>query len=402
MPSRYICRVCRREIPHAGSECPHCNARTALRVGATPQVLIVVFAVMTALFALTQIYAREFHRQSAARGQTHFRIARTLAAYGYFEQAIEEYRDALSYSRDEFDYRLGLALTLYLSRRFGEAEQQLLQIRAIEPTHAQVNLLLARAARRSGRWSEAENYYRTAIYGRWPRNADENRLRTRFALVDLLEEAGRGLPVVTELLTILDEEAWEPDLARRIAYALLEFDAPRGAVRVLRQVLKAQPNDRQVLAALGKAEFQLGNYAAARQAFRRSRLYRDDDEIARQLEICEEILRLDPTNPRIGGRERYRRGREILGRTLTYLNSCVNPFGAEFAGPPAPQPPAVEKAFRQAREQYARTGRPRDYDQGVQDRLAAAEQLWAARASVCTNIWDEDEALARVLEKLGR
>ena len=169
MASRYICLICRNPIPHAGAECPHCKSRSAAVVGATPRMLAAMFAVMVVFFYAAHLYNREFNRERLHRAEEHFLQARTLADYGYFEEAAAHYRDALAHDRDRFEYRLGLALALYSLGRRQEAENQLLELRAQRPTDAEVNRLLARLARRAGRREEAANHYRNAIYGRWPR-----------------------------------------------------------------------------------------------------------------------------------------------------------------------------------------------------------------------------------------
>ncbi|MEZ5364674.1 MAG: tetratricopeptide repeat protein [Bryobacterales bacterium] len=145
-----------------------------------------VFIVMLALMAGAAAYNRAFDQERLKRAHEHYLLGRTLADYGYYDRAIDQFSDALIYQRDNFDYRLGLALALFHGKRYQEAEYQLLELRSQQPTDATANRLLARLAARGGRFSQAANYYRTAIYGRWPRNTEQNRLATRFELVDLL------------------------------------------------------------------------------------------------------------------------------------------------------------------------------------------------------------------------
>ena len=200
-------------------------------VGATPQLLVIVFVVMLALFVATGYYNRAFNLEREARAEEHYRLGRTFADYGYFDGAIEHFGDALLYDRGRFDYRLGLTLALYESGRFQEAELQLRQLRTVDPTQAVVNRLLARLASRDGRAEEATQYYRTAIYGRWDQNPEQNRLDTRLEFVDFLEAQGETLQLVGELVSLLREEPADDVLAKRVGLMFLDAGSPAEAIR---------------------------------------------------------------------------------------------------------------------------------------------------------------------------
>jgi tetratricopeptide (TPR) repeat protein len=102
--------------------------------GATPQVLVLLFAAMFGLFVFAGILTASFRAEKRERAERHAAIALTLSQYGDYEHAIEHYRDALIYSRDNIEYRLGLAMALYYLERYNEAELQLVELRAADPT----------------------------------------------------------------------------------------------------------------------------------------------------------------------------------------------------------------------------------------------------------------------------
>ena len=237
MDPRYFCLICRRPTRGAGAECPHCKSHQVARVGATPQRLAIVFVVMLALFVGTGYYNRAFNTERQDRAEEHFRLGRTLADYGYFDGAIDQFSDALVYSRGDFEYRLGLTLALYQSGRYQEAQPQLLELRAADPTQAVVNRMLARLAVRGGRVEEAVQSYRTAIYGRWDQNPEQNRVETRLELVDFLESEGETLQLVGELLSLLREEPANDELRRRAGLMFLDAGAPGEVIRVLGHIL---------------------------------------------------------------------------------------------------------------------------------------------------------------------
>ena len=108
---------------------------------------------MALLFVVTGFYTRSFNRESSDRGRQHYASAQALAALADYEQAAEHYRDALLYSRDNSEYRLGLALALFESERYIEAQNHLMELRPDDPTSGIVNRLLAppRGRRRADR-----------------------------------------------------------------------------------------------------------------------------------------------------------------------------------------------------------------------------------------------------------
>jgi tetratricopeptide (TPR) repeat protein len=364
-------------------------------------VLAAVFAGMIALMIGTAAYNRAFDHERLRRAQEHYLLGRTLADYGYYDQAIDQFSDALLYQRDNFDYRLGLALALFHGRRYQEAEYQLLELRSQQPTDATTNRLLGRLASRNGRFNQAANFYRTAIYGRWPRNTEQNRLATRFELVDLLREHGSSAQVVNEYRTIWDEEPHASSLARRVGLGLLEFGEPREALNVL-TTLEGDGTDAEVLHAIGMAHLERAEYSQARQYLSRaSRSDPRNEEYQENLGLLDRILALDPTVRGLPTSERYRRSREVLQRTATYIGACANPLGDGEAGPPRPQPQAVRDLLGTARHRLAER-RPSDITEAIEGNLLLATNLWSLRGQVCGGVWDEDDVLARVIRELDR
>lgn len=400
-PSRFVCLICRNPIPHAGAECPHCKSHASASVGATPQVLAAVFVVMLALMAGAAAYNRAFDQERLKRAHEHYLLGRTLADYGYYDRAIDQFSDALLYQRDNFDYRLGLALALFHGKQYQEAEYQLLELRSQQPTDATSNRLLARLAARGGRYSQAANYYRTAIYGRWPRNPEQNRLATRFELVDLLERHGSAAQVVSEYLAIWEEEPHTPGLARRVGLGLLDSGAPREALDALAEL--ADGHDPEVLEALGMANMQIGDYPDAYRFLERSdRARPGDDSLHDTLDLLRRMLDLDPHVRGLSGSERLRRSRDVLGRVYSYVSGCANPLGDRRAGPPRPQPQAVRDLLATAAARLSETRRPSDMSADTETNLLLASNLWSLRGQVCHGVWNEDDVLLRVMQDLDR
>lgn len=409
MASRYFCLICRHATPGPGEPCPHCQSRQTAMVGATPQPLAVVFLVMLALFVATGYYNRSFNLQREARAGEHYRLGRTLADYGYFDGAIEHFGDALLYDRGNFDYRLGLTLALYESGRYQEAELQLQQLRAVDPTRAIVNRLLARLARANGRPEDATQYYRTAIYGRWDQNPEQNRLDTRTEFVDFLEAQGETLQLVGELVSLLREEPADDVLAKRVGLMFLDAGSPAEALRVLRPLADAAPRDVSLRAALGKAYFQNGEYGLARQELRAAVALAPDAQLQELINEADQVISLDPNyrrvsrgEPLLSLQQRYSRSREVLRRTAAYLDYCRNPLGDERMGPLPLLSPEAAAVFAAARAALAETRRPADYGEASERNMSVSADLWALRSTLCRNVWNEDDALGRVLRGVAR
>lgn len=350
---------------------------------------------------LTYHYDQKFDSTRISRAEQHYSEARTLFDYGYYEEAVEHFSEALLADRNRFDYRLGLALALYNSKQYQEAENQLLELRAREPTDATANLLLARLARRDGRIDQAISSFRTAIYGRWPQNAEQNRLKTRFELLELLEIHGSSGQVIGELLTIMQEEPSNTALAKQVAGLYLDFGAEEEAARVYRGLEDSGAVDGDVLEGLGRAYFALGNFQASHNYLERALDVEDDEEVGRLHQLTDEILALDPTARRLSANRRYTRSRQMLERTIAYVEYCINPEGDEFVGPPAPLPAAVEGMLEIARERF-QAERPRDASEAAEANILVAENLWSQREKVCTNIMREDEPLQNLMRSLDQ
>ncbi len=402
MAEKYVCLICYHEIPHAGAECPHCKSRISSTVGSTPQMLLAIFGTMILLFIVTGFYNSSFRAEQRSRAEEHARIARTLSDYGYHKQAIEHYREALTYSRDNVDYQLGLALALYGMERYNEAENRLLELRQDHPTLAVVNRLLARIAAREGRVDEAVSYYRTAIFGQWPRDPEENRLATRFELVALLRAHGENMRAVSELLDLMREAPARPDVQKTIGRLLLEAGAPDNAATVFEQLSNTRPNDVEALVGYAESQFEQGNYVTAQTYLVRAlRLNPGDAEIQARLSLCEDINRLDTTRRGLSLGNRHRRSLELVSRALGLVEACLNPLGDKLVGPPKPAPPDLRPSLQQARDLRGKT-KQKPSDEAIEANISLAEKLWRAGESLCPGSGSSDSALQHVLEKLAR
>ncbi len=369
-------------------------------MGATPGLLVAVFAVMAALFVFTYRVDRQFDRERIQRGQAHSNLAKTAADYGSYPEAIEHYREALLHVPGEPTYRRGLAVALYQARRYQEAETHLRDLRTIDPTDAVANRLLARLAVRNGNGDEAIGFFRTAIYGRWQRNPEQNRLETRFELIEFLEQRP-GRQAVHELLALIQEEPSSTRLTRRVAGQLLEHAADAEAERLLARLAAEGVDDGRLHADLARARFNIADFHGAHLSLERAfQKGVSDPELEALGDLLHDILALDPTQPGLRTRERLRRTRILLQRSTAYVESCAGVPGPDFVGPPPPLALTVSATLGNARK-LLDEARPSDMAEAVEARLLTAANLWSLRDEVCTGVWDEDEPLRLLMRRLA-
>jgi len=399
----YVCLICHNEIEHPGAECPHCKSRAATEVGATPLVLSLIFLVMVGFFVLTGLLTQAFHHEERLRAQLHANRARQHLDEGDYQRAIEEYREALHYSRNNHGFRLGLAVALYELGRLNEAEPQLMDLRSSDPTDAVVNRLLARLHAERGKFEEAVNYYQSATYGRWPRDPLGNRIRTRLELIGLLREQGQKRRMLPELLELWHEAPEDPELRKRIGWLFLEAGSPVHANEVFRKRASADPEDAEAYLGIGEAEFALGNYLTARTNLRRALRLDPENEQARNfLDLCERVNKLDPMFRGIGQHQQFVRSQETVKRVLQRLEACWNPQGGEFAGPPRPLPERLAADVATARSIVSGELKQERGDETIEANLSLTERLWRARNELCPEAEETDEPLRHVVRKLAR
>ncbi len=398
MSQRYTCMICRNEIAHLGAECPYCKGRYVIAEGASPRMLAFVLAVMVGVFALTGIYARSFKAESRGRGRLHFEAAESKMSEGLYDEAIERYRDALLYSRDDPTYRLGLAQALFAARRYSETEIYLVGLRVGDPTSGIVNHLLAQLAARDGRIDEAVSYYRNAVHGDWRADADETRLRLLLELVDLLEESGRTQLLTAALLELTDGGHDDPAVSRRLASLLLETEVYDRASSIYASLLASDSKDRSAHLGRAEAEFHLGNYLTAQKHYQETQRYGADKSTEARIDLCERIIELDPTGRGIELAARFDRSRLLVERARAAFMTCNNPSGADLKGPLPPNQAAVMGRA----DESLNARRPRASDAAVESNILLAEEFWDLATFRCQPSDPPDEPLRHVLAKLAR
>ena len=126
------------------------------------------------------------------RAQQYYKTGNELLQQDRDDEAVQQFRDALSAAPGNPQYRLALGLALAKANHPAEASVYLNALLKRDPENALANLGEARIAAAQGKTADAVKFYRRAIDGTWPAGQTQNRMQARFELASLLEKAVKG------------------------------------------------------------------------------------------------------------------------------------------------------------------------------------------------------------------
>ena len=347
--------------------------------------IVSVGLALVLLFAATVFLNEGYRAIRRDRAENRYRNGLQLAREGHDKPATEEFRAALTYSHDNPTYRLELAKSLMNLGEWNEAESHLSDLQQDDPTNGPINLMLARIAARNGQDNEAIVDYNRAIYGYWPDHAEQNRTSTRFELLGLMDRDHQQKQALAELLQLAGEVP-ESDVATRqkIAGMLLSHGSPQSAADIFRGIIALRPRSAAAGQGLGEAEFDLGNFADARNAFRAAaRLEPSNTALKQRVADCDAILDLDPTQVRLSASQRFKRAQDLLQRTFNSASQCTML--------PADLSSAAQKALSE------KSRRMRDGDTVAM--LGLSQEIWKVRLSACPQA-EARPALAAIMSKI--
>ena len=354
-----------------------------------PRLTILVAAVAAALFSLTTVLARAYHGEREARAVAHLESGHRLAAGGDLGGAIEEYRAALEFDRDNLQAARALALALLDTGRLSEAETYLRLLLDEQPTDGLMNRGMARIAAARGADGLARAHYQRAIYGQWPDESPAVRVDTRFELHDFLRRQGAREEALAELLRLKAEvPASQTAVQRRLGSLLIDAGATNEAIEALTTAAAAAPRDVELLAQLARAELQAGRTRDARATLRRAlNIAPRREDLRDQAVVVEQVLALDPTLPRLGLVTRIRRARGVLVAAVAHSRGCTEDEA----------PDAVR--LRSEAEAHLRRRAATDAEAAERE-LALAARLWAAAES-CRAATPEARAVTEILARVA-
>jgi len=300
-----------------------------------PVMLSVLFVLMVAFFLFVTGLSRIYYAQRLGLGNRWSTRGVADLNGNRFTAAVTEFRAALLYSRDDFDYQLGLAEALMGLRHTGEASAYLLNLWDREPDNGLVNLELARVAAQQGSIKEAARYYHDAVYATWPTGKERHRRDARIELIELLLRTNDRAQAQAELIAMSENVGEDPTEQERIGEMFIRAQDYERALGAYRISLKSDRRNAVALAGAGYAAFQLGAYSQAQHYLEMAVEENPKDKTSTQLlTTTEQVLQMDPYRRAITGEQRSRvvkRAFEVAGQRL---NRCALPTSTPTPGGP--------------------------------------------------------------------
>ena len=118
----------------------------------------------------------------------------------------------------------------------------------------------------------------------------------------------------------------------------------------------------------------------------------DDQAARKRLELCNELLMLDPMLRGLGAAERFRRSVKLVELTRNEAAQCVGENGS-------PELQALLEQAGKALEAKVSAGHQGEV---AEQNLDLAEQIWQARKKECKAAPDADSPLALVMARLAQ
>jgi len=349
-----------------------------------PGVLAAGLGVLLVIGFLNYYY-RSARSEHAAE---YYKTGNELLQQSRDEEAIQQFREALSAAPGNLQYRLALGLALAKADHAAEASVYLNALLKRDPENAPANLGEARILAAQGKGANAVKFYRRAIDGSWPAGQDKTRMDARFELVSLLASSGQRTQAIAELLAALGS-ARDPAVKEKIGHLLLSYGAPREAADVFRDVARTDHADGKASAGLGQAELALENYSEARDAFQQALVRNPADETSKkQLDLADQVLALDPNARGLRALARYDRSKELLQAEVMRFDQCQ----------------AGNHTTDAAKKALADRPRRAALEDAADRNLTLAEDLWEQEQKLCKPAPSQNagDAVALTLARLAR
>jgi tetratricopeptide (TPR) repeat protein len=293
-------------------------------------VMLALLALLGVIFFLAVAgLSRTYRAQREALGSRWFSRGVADLNGRRYDSAVTEFRSALLYSRDNYDYQLNLAEALIGLGRTAEAYSYLVNLWERQPENGVVNLELARIAAQRGQTEQAQRYYHNAIYAVWPGDQEGRRRQTRLELIEYLLSINAKAQAQAELIALQENLGEDPAQHKRVGDLFLRAQDYEHALAAYRISLRANRRDEMALEGAGRAAFQLGLYPLAERYLQAAvALNANDAESADRLKTTQLVLRMDPFRRQISADERDRIVAAAFATAGKRLSSCATPKAA--------------------------------------------------------------------------
>ena len=232
MQAERRCEQCGQVIPRREQKCPACGEDRRFLLSIPRNTLLLLsFPVLIILFLITSLAVKAYRAKEREVAQAWYVSGERELSAGRPEKALEDFRSALVYARNDSHIELRLAHTLAAAGHFPEARAYLLNLWEREPGNGTVNLELARLAANSGSAPEAIQYYHDAVYGQWADNPAEHRRQARLELAEFLLRVGQKAQAQAELIALTADLPRDAELETQVGALLLNAGEYEHAAR---------------------------------------------------------------------------------------------------------------------------------------------------------------------------
>jgi tetratricopeptide (TPR) repeat protein len=272
-----------------------------------PVILAALSALAILAFVGVSGLSRIYHAQQADLGNRWFTRGEADLKAHHYELAVNEFRTALLYSRDNFTYQLDLAEALIGLKKTNEAYAYLVNLWEREPENGLVNLELARIAVQRADTEKALRYYHNAIYAIWPGDQDVESRNARLELIEYLLSINAKTQAQAELIALAENLKEDPAMHARVGDLFLQAQDYEHALAEYRESLKFDRHNATDLAGAGRAAFELGRYDIAQRYLESAIAANPNDaQSGELLKTTELVLRMDPFRRQIPVDQRHR------------------------------------------------------------------------------------------------
>lgn len=316
------------------------------------RVLLLSLVPLGLLFTLTVTLSQTYHVREAGLVQEWFQKGNADLSAGRPADAIEDFRNALSYDPENNSVQPRLAEALLADGRLTEARSYFLNLWDRSPGSGEINLDLAHLSIRMEDADEAIRYFRGAIYGSWEKDPVQQRRIARLELCEFLIEEGRVPDAQAELAGLAaDTPAEDGALHDKTGRLLLRGGAPGRALVEFEAALRTNARKNQWLEDAGKAAYAAGNYAKAENYLARAARENSSEDIVGLLDTVRDVQAGDPFLPGLSDKEQGERSWRAFQQGLKRLQNCTGPSAAGLS---AAQPPSDLQALNKVAQDLKR------------------------------------------------
>lgn len=292
-------------------------------------LLVAILVVITVLFStLTHSYTQAYDRRRTALGTQWFARGNQELKNNRPAAAVEDFRTALLYAPQNWEYRMHLAQALTAANQTKQAMDYYLSLWQSNPRNGQVNLQLARLAVRNGEVEEAERYFNGAIFGDWPEGSSGSRLEASLELISFYLDRGDSGHAETQLMILSENLPEDPAMHARVGDLYSRVGDEQRGLKQYQWALQFDPNYFPAVLGAGQAAFRVGHYRAAEGYLGHALRLDQSNATARELQaITQSVLLLNPYEHGIATAEKVRRALRGFAIIGNQLQSCVKTPG---------------------------------------------------------------------------